>query len=122
VIQVILSWQRNAEAALFLPEKAKYTRTSERVTHLSPFALLEVGLTGGVVGVRGTFDFNVSLDGCATGMVQPNLTGLPLVITRFAEEGRTAIYLYLPTVVRASSASLQEYMLSGSGVPLPGHL
>jgi len=77
----------NAEAALFVPEKAKYTRTSERVAHLSPFALLEVGLRGGVVGVRGTFDFNVSLDGCATGVVQPNLTGLPLVITRFTEEG-----------------------------------
>jgi hypothetical protein len=34
----------NAEAELFVPEKAKYERTAKRVTHVSPFALLEVGL------------------------------------------------------------------------------
>ena len=77
----------SAEPALFMPEKTKGTSTPQRFLHMGSFAFFEVGFTGRVVGVRDTFDFNVSLDGCATGVVQPNLTGLPLVITRFTEEG-----------------------------------
>jgi hypothetical protein len=39
------------------------------------FAFFEVNLKGKVVGVRVTFDFNVPLNGCATGVPQPNLSG-----------------------------------------------
>ena len=77
----------SAEPALFRPEKTKRTSTPKRVLHMGSFALFEVGFIGRVVGVRVPLDFNVSLDGCATGVTQPSLTGLPLVITRFTEEG-----------------------------------
>ena len=77
----------SAEPALFMPEKTKRTSTPKRFLHMGSFALFEVGFIGRVVGVRVTFDFNVSLDGCATGVAQPNLAWLPLVITRFTEEG-----------------------------------
>ncbi|MGC1649392.1 MAG: hypothetical protein WA741_26510 [Candidatus Sulfotelmatobacter sp.] len=70
-----------------MPEKAKRASTPKRVLHVSSFAVFEVGLKGRVVGVRVSFDFNVSLDGCATGVAQPNLAWLALVITRFTEEG-----------------------------------
>jgi hypothetical protein len=76
----------SADPALFMPEEAKRTSTPKRFLHMGCFALFEVSLKGGVVGVRVTFDFNVSLDGCATGMAQPNWTGLPLVIARFNAE------------------------------------
>ena len=110
------SLAENAEAALFVPEKAKYTRTVKRVTHLSPFALLEVGLAGGVVGVRGTLDFNVSLDGGATGVVQPNLTGLPLVVTRVAEEGPVTTTMQRKILLFAPACGLVRVPASG---PLP---
>jgi hypothetical protein len=77
----------SAEPVLFLPEKAKRTSTPKRFLHMGSFALFEVGFIGRVVGVRVTFDFDVSLDGCATGVAQPNLAWLPLVIPRFTEEG-----------------------------------
>ena len=76
-----------ADPALFMPEKAKRASTPKRFLHMDSFALFEVDFIGGVVGVRVTFDFNVSLDGGVTGVVQPNWTGLPLVIARFTEEG-----------------------------------
>jgi hypothetical protein len=66
-----------ADPALFMPEKAKRASTPKRFLHMDSFALFEVDFIGGVVGVRVTFDFNVSLDGGATGVVQPNWTGLP---------------------------------------------
>ena len=97
---------------LELPEKAKSPRTPKRFRHMSSFAFLEVGFIGRVVGVRVTFDFNVSLDGCATGVPQPNLDGLPLVITRFTEEApvttttRRKVLLFAPAcvLVRMSSS------------------
>jgi hypothetical protein len=58
----------SADPALFMPEKAKRTSTPKRFLHMGCFALFEVDFIGGVVGVRVTFDFNVSLDGDATGM------------------------------------------------------
>ncbi|MGC2539452.1 MAG: hypothetical protein WA350_21910, partial [Candidatus Sulfotelmatobacter sp.] len=70
-----------------MPEKAKRASTPKRVLHMDSFALFEVDFIGRVVGVRVSFDFNVSLDGDATGVVQPNLAWLPLVIARFTEEG-----------------------------------
>jgi hypothetical protein len=63
----------SAELVLFLPEKAKRTSTPKRFMHLASFALFEVDFIGGVVGVRVTLHFNVSLDGCATGVAQPDL-------------------------------------------------
>ena len=48
----------NAEAALFKPEKAKYTRTPERISHMSCFALLEVGfiaMQGDTVKARAAY-------------------------------------------------------------------
>jgi hypothetical protein len=102
----------SAEPALFMPEKAKRASTPKRFLHTGSFALLEVGFVGRVVGVRITFDFNVSLDGCATGVAQPNLAWLALVITRFTEEGpvtttmRHKIPLFAPAcvLVRVSSS------------------
>ena len=102
----------SAEPPLFMPEKTKGTSTPKRVLHMGCFALVEVGSIGRVVGVRVSFDFNVSLDGCATGVAQPNLAGLALVITRFTEEGpvtttmRHKILLFAPAcvLVRVSSS------------------
>ena len=101
-----------AEPVLFLPEKAKRTSTPKRFLHMGSFALFEVGFIGRVVGVRVTFDFDVSLDGCATGVAQPNLAWLPLVIPRFTEEGpvtttmRRKVLLFAPArvLVRVSSS------------------
>jgi len=56
-----------AETALFIPEKAKDTGTPKRFSHVNFFAFLEVGLTGGVVGIRVSLYSVMSLDGCATG-------------------------------------------------------
>ena len=103
---------RSAQATLFIPEKAKRTSAPKRFLHMGFFALFEVGLIGRVVGVRVSFDFNVSLDGGATSGPQPNLNGLALVITRFTEEGpvttttRRKVLLFAPAcvLVRVSSS------------------
>lgn len=76
-----------AEPALFVPEKTKCTSTPKRFLNRGSFALFEVGFISRVVGVHVTFDFNVSFDGCAIGMPQPDRAGLCMVIPRFAEEG-----------------------------------
>src|SRR5438445_9458658 len=102
----------SAEPALFMPEKAKRASTPKRFLHMGSFALFEVGFIGRVVGVRVAFDFNVPLDGCATGVPQPNLTWLSLVITRFTEEApattttRRKVLLFAPAcvLVRVSSS------------------
>jgi hypothetical protein len=102
----------STESALFMPEKAKRASTPKRFLHMGSFASLEVGFIGRVVGVRVTFDSKVSLDGCATGVPQPNLDGLPLVITRFTEEApvttttRRKVLLFAPAcvLVRMSSS------------------
>ena len=102
----------SAEPALFIPEKAKRTSAPKRFLHMGFFAFFEVSLKGRVVGVRVSFDFNVSLNGCATGVPQPNLNGLALVIPLFAEEGpvttttRRKVLLFAPAcvLVRVSSA------------------
>ena len=57
----------SADPASFMREKAKRTSTRKRFLQMGSFALFELGFTGRVVGVHVTFDFNVSLDGCATG-------------------------------------------------------
>src|SRR6266852_6449842 len=95
-----------------MPEKAKRASTPKRFLHMGSFTLFEVGFIGRVVGVRVSFDFKVSLDGCATGVAQPDLACLPLVITRFTEEGpvtttmRRKVLLFAPAcvLVRVSSS------------------
>jgi predicted Co/Zn/Cd cation transporter (cation efflux family) len=95
----------SAKPALFLPEKAKRTSTPKRFLRMGFFAFFEVNLIGRVVGVRVTFDFNVSFDGSTTGVAQPNLAWLSLVITRFTEEGpvatttRRKVLLFAPACV-----------------------
>jgi hypothetical protein len=49
-----------AESALFIPKKAKSTRTPKRVLHVICFAFLEVGLVGRIVQVRFAFDLRRS--------------------------------------------------------------
>jgi hypothetical protein len=75
-----------AETALVMPEKAKDTGASKRLSHVGLFSLLEVGFIGEVVGIRIPFHFDVSLDGCVTGVEKPNPAGLSLVVPHFAEE------------------------------------
>jgi hypothetical protein len=56
-----------AESILFVPEKAKDTSIPKSLAHVSVFAFLEVSFIGAVVGIRISFNFDVSLDGCAAG-------------------------------------------------------
>ena len=76
----------SAKAALLLPEKAKSLGTPKRVQHMRTFPVFELGFIRRIVRVGFAFDFYVSFDGCALGVVQPSLAGLPLVITSFPEE------------------------------------
>ena len=80
----------SAEATLFHPEKAKSSGTPERVQHVRTFPLFEIGFIRRVVRVGFAFDFNVSFNGCAPGVVQPSLAWLPLVIILFPEEAPVA--------------------------------
>ena len=74
-----------------MPEMAKNTRASERVPHVIRFSFLEVGFAGGIVGVRVAFNLDVSLDGSAFGVVQPDSVWLPLIITGFAKKGPVTV-------------------------------
>src|SRR2546421_145599 len=76
----------SAETALLHPEKAKSFGTPERVQHVRTFPIFEIGFICRVVRVGFAFDFSVSFNGCATGVVQPSLAWLPLVIISFPEE------------------------------------
>ncbi len=76
----------SAETALLHPEKAKSFGTPERVQHVRTFPIFEIGFIHRIVRVGFAFDFSVSFNGCATGVVQPSLAWLPLVIISFPEE------------------------------------
>ncbi len=76
----------SAETALFHPEKAKRFGTPERIQHVRTLPIFEIGFIRGIVRVGFAFDFNVSFDGCATGVAQPKLAGPSLVIISFPEE------------------------------------
>src|ERR1700737_4726946 len=80
-----------AEAALFIPEKAKSAGAPKRFQHVSPFAFFEVGFIGGIVRVSFAFDLDVSFDGSALGVVQPDFIWPSFVIAGFAEEGPVPI-------------------------------
>jgi hypothetical protein len=80
-----------AESTLFIPEIAKSAGTPKRFQHVSPLAFFEVGLIGWIVRVRFAFNLDVSLDGSALGVVQPDLSRPSFVIAGFIEEGPVTI-------------------------------
>ena len=80
----------SAETALLHPEKAKSLGAPERVQHVKTFPLFEIGFICRVVRVGFAFDFSVSFNGGATGVVQPSLAWLSLVIISFPEEAPVA--------------------------------
>src|SRR6267142_4376373 len=80
-----------AESTLFIPEVAKSTGTPKRVQHVSPFAFFEVGFIGWIVRVSFAFDLDVSFDGSALGVVQPDFIWPSFVIAGFTEEGPIAV-------------------------------
>ena len=80
-----------AESALFIPEIAKSAGTPERFQHVSPFAFFEVGFIGWIVRVRFAFDLDVSSNGSALGVVQPDFSRPSFVIAGFTEEGPVTI-------------------------------
>ena len=67
VIRVIFGVAYGTEAALELPEKAKNPRTPKHFCHMISFAFFEVGFMGRIVRVSGALDFDVPLNGRATG-------------------------------------------------------
>ena len=87
---------QRAESTLFIPEIAKSTSTPKRFQHVSPFAFFEVGFMGWIVRVSFAFYLDVSFDGSALGVVQPDFIWPSFVIAGFAEEGPVPI----PTPVK----------------------
>src|ERR1700688_5089685 len=80
-----------AESALLIPEIAKSTGTPKRVQHVSPFAFFEVGFIDWIVWVSFAFDLDVSFDGSALGVVQPDFIWPSFVIADFTEEGPVTV-------------------------------
>src|SRR5216683_3020449 len=80
-----------AESTLFIPEIAKSAGTPERFRHVSPFAFFEVGFIGWIVRVGFAFNLDVSLDGSAHGVVQPDFSRPSFVIAGFTEEGPVTV-------------------------------
>src|SRR5215472_268363 len=76
-----------AESTLLIPEIAKSAGTPKRFQHVSPFAFFEVGFIGWIVRVRFAFNLDVSFDGSALGVVQPDFSWLSFVIASITEEG-----------------------------------
>src|SRR6266478_2866323 len=80
-----------ARSALFMPEVAKSTGTPKRLQHVSPFAFFEVGFISWIVRVGFAFNLDVSFDGSALGVVQPDFSRPSFVIAGFTEEGPVTI-------------------------------
>src|ERR1700686_4195071 len=80
-----------AESTLLIPEIAKSTGTPKRFQHVSPFAFFEVGFIGWIVWVGFAFYLDVSFDGSALGVVQPDFIWPSFVIAGFTEEGPIAV-------------------------------
>lgn len=87
---------QRAETTLFMPEVAKSTSTPKGFQHVSPFAFFEVGFIRWIVRVSFAFYLDVSFDGSAHGVVQPDFIWPSFVIAGFAEEGPIPI----PTPVK----------------------
>src|ERR1700758_4227220 len=68
---------QRAESALFIPKIAKSAGTPKRFQHVSPFAFFEVGFIRWIVRVSFAFYLDVSFDGSADGVVQPDFLGRP---------------------------------------------
>jgi hypothetical protein len=85
-----------AKSTLFMPEIAKSAGTPKRFQHVSPFAFFEVGFIGWIVRVGFAFYLDVSFDGSALGVVQPDFSWPSFVIAGFTEEGPVTI----PTPVK----------------------
>ena len=80
-----------AKSALFIPEIAKSAGTPKRFQHVSPFAFFEVGFIRWIVRVSFAFYLDVSFDGSAIGVVQPDFLWPSFVIAGFTEEGPVPI-------------------------------
>jgi len=80
-----------AESTLLIPEIAKSASTPKGFQHVSPFTFFEVGFIGWIVRVSFAFDLDVSFDGSALGVVQPDFIWPSVVIAGFTEEGPVAI-------------------------------
>lgn len=74
-----------------MPEIAKSASTPERIQHMGTFAIFEIGLIRWVVRVGLTSNLDVSFDGSALGVVQPDLTWPSFVIADFTEEGPVTV-------------------------------
>jgi hypothetical protein len=93
-----------AESRLFIPEIAKSAGTPKRFRHVSPFAFFEVGFIGWIVRVSFAFDLDVSFDGSALSVVQPDFIWPSFVIAGFTEEG--------PVTVPAPFNGLIDFLLA----------
>ena len=69
-------------------EECEYRETFQ---HVSPFAFFEVGFIGWIVRVSFAFNLDVSFDGSARGVVQPDFIWPSFVIAGFTEEGPVTI-------------------------------
>src|SRR5882757_8634280 len=85
-----------AESTLLIPEIAKSAGTPKRFQQVSPFAFFEVGFIGWIVRVGFAFNVDVSFDGSALGVVQPDFSRPSFVIAGFTDEGPVTI----PTPVK----------------------
>jgi hypothetical protein len=104
------------ESTLFVPEIAKSTSTPKRFQHVSPFAFFEVGFIGWIVRVSFAFDLDVSFDGSALGVVQPDFSWPSFVIASFTEEGPVTI----PTPVKIFRFEpARAFVRVPSSCPLP---
>src|SRR6202795_3575646 len=74
-----------------MPEIAKSAGTPKRFQHVSPFAFFEVGFIGWIVRVGFAFYLDVSFDGSALGVVQPDFIWPSFVIAGFTEEGPVTV-------------------------------
>ena len=84
-----------AEAALFKPEKAKKAGAPKRVPHMVPFAFLEVGFVGRIVGIRVASNLDMSSNGSVASQSQPQFVPLSLVITCLSDEAPVSIPVLL---------------------------
>src|SRR5258707_13622357 len=80
-----------ADSTLLIPEIAKSADTPKRFQHGSPLAFCEVGFIGWIVRARFALYLDVSFDGSALGVVQPDFSWPSFVLAGFPEEGPVTI-------------------------------
>jgi len=84
-----------AKTALFIPEKAKNTRTLKCFQHMIRFAFLEVSFIGGIVRIRVASNLDMSSNGSVASQSQPHFVPLSLVITCLSDEAPVSIPVLL---------------------------